>query len=82
MNRFLFRVSFKYHLTIKTSYKMRLDTKIYIVKEFDRQRKLVHRNKRVIEDFKIIENLSFSLKLQKSKINEILESEKKEPAPE
>lgn len=53
---------------------MRLDTKIYIVKEFERQRKLVHRNKRVIEDFKIIENLSFSLKLQKSKINEILES--------
>ena len=61
---------------------MRLDTKIYIIKEFERQRKLVHRNKRVIEDFKIIENLSFSLKLQKSKINEILESEKKEPAPE
>lgn len=58
---------------------MRLDTKIYIVKEFERQRKLVLRNKRVIEDFKIIENLSSSLNLQKSKIIEIIESEKKEP---
>ena len=55
---------------------MRLDTKIYIIKEFERQRKLTLRKFRVIEDCKIIENLSFSLKLQKSKIIEILESEK------
>ena len=51
---------------------MKPETEKYILKEFERQSNLIHRNQRLIDDNKIVENLAFGLLVQKSKILEVL----------
>lgn len=51
---------------------MKPETEKYILKEFERQRNLIHRKQRLIDDNKIVENLAFGLLVQKSKILEVL----------
>lgn len=52
---------------------MKVTTENYIILEFERKRNIKFREKRLFEDFKIIENMALNLGVQKSTIIEVLE---------